>query len=115
MKKNSQPGALLQARYDRLAATLAQPGFITQGSVFERPQGSIGSPYQWTWKDPRQKTRSLSLSKAQFDWLQRAVKNQRRLEKTLRLMRRISHRFLLQHVPGIKRPNPVTLSSLHLK
>ena len=82
----------LEKEYRRLAASLAQLGYITQGSVFERKKGP-GSRFQWTWKNKQQKTESLTLTQEQYHWLNRAVTNQRRLSKTLAQMRRISEQI----------------------
>ena len=81
--------AELQKKYRRLAAQLSDLGYITQGSVFERKKGP-GSRYQWTWKDRNQKTESLTLTAEQYAWLKEASDNQRRLNKTLSEMRRLS-------------------------
>ena len=81
--------AELQKKCRRLAAQLSDLGYITQGSVFERKKGP-GSRYQWTWKDRNQKTESLTLTAEQYAWLKEASDNQRRLNKTLSEMRRLS-------------------------
>jgi hypothetical protein len=93
----------LEARLRRLARGLARTGFISQGSVFERKKRGSGSRYQWTWKDPEQKTASLTLSAKQFIWLKKAIAQSRAVEKTLEQMRRISREVLLNHVPGPRR------------
>ena len=100
MTKNKPTLARLELRLRRLARSLAHTGFITQGSVFERTRRGGGSRYQWTWKDPEQKTVSLTLSAQQFAWLRKALARSRKVEKTLAQMRQISRRVLLQHIPG---------------
>ena len=70
MKEKSKAWQRLEAQHRRLAQELGRTGFISQGSVFARKKGGSGSRYQWSWKDPRQKTRSLTLSREQFAWLQ---------------------------------------------
>jgi len=82
----------LEKEYRRLAGNLAHVGYITQGSVFERKKGP-GSRFQWTWKNKQQKTESLTLTGEQYHWLKQAVTNQRRLNKTLAQMRRISEQI----------------------
>jgi hypothetical protein len=82
----------LEKEYRRLAGNLANVGYITQGSVFERKKGP-GSRFQWTWKNKQQKTESLTLTGEQYHWLKQAVTNQRRLNKTLAQMRRISEQM----------------------
>ena len=84
--------AQLEQEYRRLASTLAGVGYITQGSVFERTQGP-GSRYQWTWKNKNQKTESLTLTLKQYQWLRQAITNERKLNQTLRKMRRLSERI----------------------
>ena len=79
----------LEKEYRRLAQSLAASGYISQGSVFERKKGP-GSRFQWTWKNKQQKTESLTLSQEQYRWLQQAVANQRKVNKTLAKMRRLS-------------------------
>lgn len=93
----------LEQEYRRLATTLADLGYITQGSVFERKKGP-GSRFQWTWKNKQQKTESLTLSKEEYKWLQQAVANQRRLNKTLAKMRRLSTAiFRATHAQSVHR------------
>src|SRR5215204_2894342 len=105
----------LQRQYRQLARRLAAIGFITQGSVFERDKDSAsGSRYQWTWKDPNQKTRSLTLSPEQYQWLKQALANQRNLEETLLKMRQISQRILLTTIPGTHRRKPLNRKVLRL-
>jgi hypothetical protein len=103
MSKKKQKCAVLEARLRRLAHGLSRTGFISQGSVFERKKRGSGSRYQWTWKDPKQKTVSLTLSAEQFSWLKKAMTQSRAVEKTLEQMRRISRQVLLNHVPGPRR------------
>jgi hypothetical protein len=79
----------LEKEYRRLAQSLAAVGYLSQGSVFERRKGP-GSRFQWTWKNKQQKTESLTLSQEQYRWLQQAVANQRKVNKTLAKMRRLS-------------------------
>ena len=79
----------LEKEYRRLAQSLAASGYISQGSVFERKKGP-GSRFQWTWKNKQQTTESLTLSQEQYRWLQHAVANQRKVNKTLAKMRRLS-------------------------
>jgi len=105
----------LQRRYRQLARRLADVGFITQGSVFERnKRGASGSRYQWTWKDRNQKTRSLTLSAEQYHWLKQALANQRQVEATLKEMRQLSQRILLSAIPGTRRRKPLNSRVLPL-
>jgi hypothetical protein len=114
MKEKSKAWQRLEAQHRRLAQELGRIGFISQGSVFARPQGTSGSRYQWSWKDPRQKTRSLTLSREQFAWLQAAIGRERQVEKILQKMRRVSHRILLKHTPEPSRRKPLSIKTLGL-
>jgi hypothetical protein len=112
MSNSDRKLAALEGRLHRLARRLSRTGFVSQGTVFERRQKGSGSRYQWTWKDPQQKTASLTLSRQQFDWLKRAIAQARAVEKTLAQMRQISRRVLLEHVPGPRRRKRVALKIL---
>jgi hypothetical protein len=114
MKEKSRAWKALQARHRRLAQELGRIGFISQGSAFARKKGASGSRYQWSWKDPRQKTLSLTLSPEQFAWLKAAIGRQRKVEQILQKMRRLSHRILLEHTPGPNRHKPLSLKQLRL-
>ena len=103
MKQPNRKLCALEAQLARLAGNLGSTRFISQGSVFERRKRGSGSRYQWTWKDPDQKTVSLTLSAEQFAWLKRAIRQSRSVEKTLAQMRQISRRVLLEHIPGPRR------------
>ncbi len=93
----------LEHQYHRLAASLAEVGYITQGSVFERRKGP-GSRYQWTWKNREQKTESLTLTPEQYRWLRRATANERSLKIKLMKMRQISEQIFARCF----RPQPKT-------
>lgn len=114
MKQKRAAFSELQAEYSRLAKSLAKTGFIARGCIFERRKGAAGSHYQWSWKNPRQKTLSLTLSAEQYQWLKEALLRTKELEKTLKRMRQISHRILLEHVPGPQRRKPIAVKSLTL-
>jgi hypothetical protein len=89
----------LEAQYDRLRKSLAQIGYITQGSVLQRSVAASGrSGYQWTRK-VAQKTVSLSLSPAQFSALRQAVANERKLWKTIQQMERVSRQIIFASTP----------------
>jgi hypothetical protein len=111
MKKNF---AALQSEHRRLARTLAGIGFVSQGSVFARADGAPGSRYQWTWKDSRQKTTSLTLSVEQFAWLRKAIANQRRADRILEKMRRLSKRIVVENLPAPARRKSLSIKPLHL-
>ena len=110
MKKNL---SALQSEHRRLARILARIGFVSQGSVFVRAEGAPGSRYQWTWKDSRQKTISLTLSAEQFAWLRKAIANQRHVDRILEKMRRLSKRFVVEHLPAPARRKSLSIKPLH--
>jgi hypothetical protein len=89
--------AHLDKEYRRLASSLGQTGYITQGSVFERKKGQ-GSRYQWTWKNKDQKTQSLTLTQQQYHWLREATTNERKIKQTLKKMRQISEQVFSRTV-----------------
>ena len=103
----------LQSEHRRLARTLAGIGFVSQGSVFARAEGAPGSRYQWTWKDSRQKTTSSTLSAEQFAWLRKAIANQRRVNRILEKMRRLSRRIVMDHLPAPPRRKSLSIKPLH--
>jgi hypothetical protein len=94
--------AHLDKEYRRLASTLADIGYITQGSVFERKQGP-GSRYQWTWKNKQQKTESLTLTQEQYHWLRQAITNEGKVKQTLNKMRQISKQLFAHSVKTPKK------------
>ncbi len=91
----------LQQHYAQLRASLAQIGFISQGSILQRPPGR-GPRYQWTRKE-KTTTVTVALSEDQFRWLKTAIGNQRKLTRLLRRMQKLSHQILFATIPGITR------------
>ena len=110
MKKNL---SALESEHRRLARALAGIGFVSQGSVFARAQGAPGSRYQWTWKDSRQKTTSLTLSAEQFAWLRKALANQRRVDRILEKRRSLSKRIVMEPLPAPLRRKSLPIKPLH--
>lgn len=103
MKNNSPSVAALQRQYEQLRQSLAQIGYISQGSVLQRSVATSGrSGYQWTRK-VAQKTVTVALSREQFDALKQAVANERALWKTVRQMERISRQILFATIPDTRR------------
>jgi virulence-associated protein VapD len=90
------------ARYCQLQRQLAQIGYLSQGSVFERAPGQQGSRYVWTRK-VKAKTVTVALSEQQYRWLRKAVSNQRNLERVMAQMQRLSRQVLFENVPGVLR------------
>jgi len=103
MKNNSASVAVWKREYDRCRKSLAQIGYISQGSVLKRSVATSGrSGYQWTRK-VAQKTVTVSLSQPQFTALKQAVKNERRLWKTIRQMEKLSRQVLFASLPDTRR------------
>ena len=61
-----------------------------------------GDQYQWTRK-VAQKTMSVALSQAQFEAMQEAVANERKLRKTVREMERASRQIIFASALDTKR------------
>jgi|ERR1051325_421293 virulence-associated protein VapD len=97
-----QNTAQFPAQYRRLQRQLAQVGYLSQGSVFEKAPGQQGSRYVWTRK-LRSKTVTVALSAQQYHWLKQAVANQRNLEKAIARMQTISRQVLFKTIPGVTR------------
>lgn len=95
-------GVRLPPPYRQLQRQLAQVGYVSQGSVFERAPGQQGSRYVWTRK-VKAKTVTVALSQDQYDWLRQAVANQRKLERVIRQMQTLSRQILFETVPGVAR------------
>ena len=102
----------LQQEYQRLSATLAGIGYISQGSVLDR--STLHPPrsgYQWTRK-VAQKTITVALSTEQFQAIRKAVQNRRELAKTLTKMEKISRRILFSSLPDTRRRKPLNKNVL---
>ena len=107
MKNKSAPVGSLQRRYCSLCSSLAQTGYISQGSVLDR--STLHPPrsgYQWTRKVAR-KTINVALSSQQFDSLRLAIENRRKLQKTITQMERISRQILFGTLPDTHRRKPL--------
>jgi hypothetical protein len=102
--KNRSPSLLaLEEQYDRLRKSLAQIGYISQGSVLARSVATSGrSGYQWTRK-VAQKTITVSLSRQQFAAMKQAVQNERKLWKTIQQMEKVSRQILFASLPDTRR------------
>ena len=94
MSKSSSQLPQLQKHYQRLRRSLAQIGYISQGSVVDRSKlRPPRSGYQWTRKVKR-KTITVALSESEFHDLAEAIANERKLNQTIRQMEQISRRIL---------------------
>jgi hypothetical protein len=106
MSKSSSPVAHLQRDYQRLRRSLAQIGYISQGSVVDRSKlRPPRSGYQWTRK-VKGKTITVALSQSEFGALAQAIGNERKLNQTIRQMEQISRRILFNNrsQPGQRKP-----------
>jgi hypothetical protein len=57
---------------------------------------------------------SLTLSTEQFTWLKAAIGRQRKAEKILQRMRRVSHYFLIKQMPNPTRRKQLSIKPLRL-
>jgi hypothetical protein len=103
----------LEAEYGLLLAQLACPGYLSKGSVVKRPPGRPGSRYQWTCK-VNARTVSLALSPEEYQWLKQAVANQRKLERTLAKLHRLSRKIMRLKLPQAQRRKCLTSQVLRL-
>src|SRR3974377_275008 len=114
MSKSSIPVAQLQKDYHRLRRSLAQIGYISQGSVVDR--STLKPPrsgYQWT-REGKGKTITVALSQSEFDALAQAIANERKLNQTIRQMERISRRILFTNRTKANQRKPLRQKVLAL-
>ena len=114
MTKKSSPADAVQRQYQRLGASLAHLGYISQGSVLDR--ATLRPPrsgYQWTRKVGG-KTITVALSAEQFRALRQAIENRRRLQKIIGKMEKLSRQILFGTRPGTHRRKSLTKSVLGL-
>src|SRR6266550_3522172 len=87
------------AAYGRLQKRLAQSGWIALGSLLERTKPGQGGPrYQWSRRGGR-KTITVALSAEQFQWLKKAIVNQRRTWNLLAQMQRLTLKYMWKNLP----------------
>jgi hypothetical protein len=114
MKKPLLAVDALRQHYDRLRKSLAQIGYISQGSVLDRSKLKHSrSGYQWTRK-VKGKTITVALSPQEFEALDRAIHNERKLFKTIQEMEQISRRILFQNRPHTRQRKPLNKKVLGL-
>lgn len=107
MKKKSGAPDVRSAEYQRLCASLANLGYISQGSVVDRSRlRPPRSGYQWTRKVAR-KTITVALSREQFLALTTAIQNRRSLQKTIAKMEKLSRQILFETLPDTRRRKPL--------
>jgi hypothetical protein len=96
------PATSRQRKYARLCAQLANPGWISEGSVQDRGATGGSPAYPWTRK-VKGKTVCVALSKEQYAWLKQAIANWRTVQQTLRQMQRLSREELFESLPSPRR------------
>jgi len=114
MTKKSVPSEALPRQYQRLGASLANLGYISQGSVLDR--STLQPPrsgYQWTRKVAG-KTLTVALGEEQFRALRQAIENRRRLQKIIGKMEKLSRQILFGTLPDTHRRKSLTKSVLGL-
>jgi len=114
MKKQPASADALHHQFQRLSASLATTGYISQGSVLDRSKlRHPRSGYQWTRKVAR-KTITVALSWEQFRSLGQAIQNRRQLEKTIAQMEKLSRQILFKTVPDTNRRKSLPKRTLGL-
>jgi len=116
--------AELQRRHERLKHALLALGPTLQGSILRRviqrpdpqhPQRTkdYGPYFQWTRKvDGRTAIQNLTASQAKA--FQRAIRENRKLERTLSEMRAISLKILVLTTKGVQKRSPRTKKRIPL-
>lgn len=112
MKKKSAANETLPSQYRHLCASVADLGYISQGSVVDRSQlRPPRSGYQWTRKVAR-KTVTVALSREQYLALRTAIQNRRALQKTIAKMEKLSRQILFGTLPDTRRRKPLLKKAL---
>jgi len=90
--------------YRKLQDQLRGLPWILNGSVMETTPRSptASTTYIWTRKI-RAKTTTLALSREQYDAFKKAIEANRRVENTLKQMRALSEKVLLDSLPGVQK------------
>ena len=105
--------ATKERRHGRLAARLSKLGFVLQGTITERTlvrpdprapdkEKVYGPYYQWTFKR-KGKTATVNLTASQAKVYQRAIDNNRKMEKIIEEMRTLSLEILEAKTKGVKK------------
>lgn len=102
------------AAYRRLQQRLAQTGWIALGSLVERTEAGKGGPrYQWSRRVGR-KTVTVALSAEQFQWLGKAIANQRAVWEIVADMQRLTMAHMWQNLSGPPRRKRLSKKTLGL-
>jgi hypothetical protein len=114
VKTKKSQATELPAAYRQWQRELAQTGWIALGSLIERTQPGQGGPrYQWS-RRVGPKTITLALSAEQFEWLQGAIANQRKLWDILMEMQRFTAQYMLKNLPNPPRRKRLSKKQLGL-
>lgn len=90
----------LPLAYQRLRHKLSTIGWIALGSLVERNQPGQGGPrYQWS-RRVGHKTVTVALSAEQFNWLQQAITNQRKVWDLLMQLQQMTAAYMLENLPN---------------
>ena len=103
----------LAADYARLRAELGRADWLCQGYAQDRGPGAGGPCYQWTRKE-RGKTVSVALSREQYEALQAAITEWRRVAEILDPMQRLTRQMIFGTLPDTRRRKPLTKKTLGL-
>ena len=107
----------LQTQYGQLQRQLAQISWISRGSAYPRhytiqvagKPKCCGPYYCLTWKKGA-KTRTQALSAQQYKLFSKAVTQQRKLDRILSKIRRISFDFINHSTQGVLKRNRINLT-----
>lgn len=114
MKNSPAKTSVLTAEYRRLQSRLAKIGWIALGSLLERNRPGQGGPrYQWSRRVGR-KTLTVALSAEQFEWLKKAVANQRQVWDILLQMQRLSLQYMWKNLPQASRRKRLSKKTMGL-
>ncbi len=108
--------AALEARRRQLLAKLGRTGLVLQGTITRRTirrpapeqparEQRYGPYYQWTFKRAG-RTVTVNLTTAQARLFQQAIREQRRLEKTMIALRLLSRKILELTTVSVARRKP---------
>src|SRR2546423_5111535 len=114
MKQTEKQLQGLPTGYLRLQARLAQSGWVALGSLIERTKPGQGGPrYQWS-RRVEGKTITVALSAEQFQWLKKAIANQRKVWKLLDQMQKRTLQYLWKNLPDPRRRKSLSKKTLGL-
>ena len=100
--------------YRRLRDKLSTIGWIALGSLVERNKPGQGGPrYQWS-RRIGPKTVTVALSAEQFDWLKKAISNQRKVWDVLMQLQQMTAHHALENIPGPPRRKRLSKKRLGL-